>query len=58
MRRVWLATAVFFASATWVSAADTTPPTTPVVTDDGAYTTSLTQLHAVWTASSDQGVRT
>jgi len=25
-----------------------TPPTTPVVTDDGQYTASLTQLHASW----------
>lgn len=33
---------------------DTTPPTTPVVTDDGAYTTTFTQLHATWT-SSDPG---
>ncbi|MFH1230373.1 MAG: hypothetical protein V1709_02635 [Planctomycetota bacterium] len=33
--------------------ADTTPPTTPVVKDDGAYTTSTSQLHALWTTSSD-----
>ena len=32
---------------------DTTPPTVPTVTDDGTYTTSTTQLHATWTASSD-----
>ena len=32
-------------------AADTTPPTTPVVSDDGAYTTSATQLHATWTSA-------
>lgn len=32
-------------------AADTTPPTRPVVTDDGAYTTSTTTLHAAWTSS-------
>jgi len=30
---------------------DTTPPTTPVVTDDGDSTTNLTQLHATWTSS-------
>lgn len=30
---------------------DTTPPTTPVVTDDGVYTTSTSQLHATWTSS-------
>ncbi len=33
---------------------DTTPPTTPVVTDDGAFTSTFTQLHATWT-SSDPG---
>lgn len=27
---------------------DTTPPTTPVVTDDGKYTSNVTQLHATW----------
>ncbi|MBI3330551.1 MAG: fibronectin type III domain-containing protein, partial [Candidatus Omnitrophica bacterium] len=32
-------------------AADTTPPTTPLVTDDGAYTTNTTQLHATWTSA-------
>lgn len=31
---------------------DLTPPTTPLVTDDGLYTTDLTQLRAVW-ASND-----
>ncbi len=30
---------------------DRTPPTTPVVTDDGAFTTDPTQLHASWTTS-------
>jgi len=34
---------------------DTTPPSTPAVTDDGATTSSTTQLHATWTASSDAG---
>lgn len=32
-------------------AADTTSPTKPVVTDDGAYTTDPTRLHATWTSS-------
>ena len=32
---------------------DTSPPSTPTVTDDGANTSSTTQLHATWTASSD-----
>jgi phosphodiesterase/alkaline phosphatase D-like protein len=39
-----------FTTAT-VPAPDTTPPTTPVVTDDGDSTTDLTQLHATWTSS-------
>lgn len=30
---------------------DNTPPQTPVVKDDGEYTTNLTQLHAVWTSN-------
>ncbi len=30
---------------------DTTPPTTPVVTDDGTYTTSLSEFHAAWSSS-------
>jgi len=30
---------------------DFTRPTTPVVTDDGNYTTSTTQLHASWSSS-------
>jgi len=34
---------------TWT--VDGTPPTTPVVTDDGPYTESRTQLHATWTSS-------
>lgn len=33
-----------------VTVVDTTPPTTPVVTDDGAYTTSTSQLHATWSS--------
>ncbi|MEW6606479.1 MAG: carboxypeptidase regulatory-like domain-containing protein [bacterium] len=27
---------------------DLTPPTTPIVIDDGTYTTNNTQLHAIW----------
>jgi Leucine-rich repeat (LRR) protein len=30
---------------------DTTPPTTPVVTDSGVVTSSTSQLHATWTSS-------
>ena len=30
---------------------DATPPTTPIVTDDGVYSTSATTLHATWTAT-------
>jgi hypothetical protein len=33
---------------------DTTPPTTPVVTDDGATTNYISTLHAVWTAQDPQ----
>ncbi len=37
--------------------ADSTPPTTPVVTDDGAFTTSTTELHASWSAEDpDSGI--
>ena len=32
---------------------DTSPPPAPVLSDDGVYTTSISQLHATWTASSD-----
>jgi hypothetical protein len=37
--------------ATGLIISDSTPPTTPVVTDDGIYTASATQLHASWTSS-------
>ena len=30
---------------------DFTPPSTPAVTDDGAYSSSLTTLHAIWSSS-------
>lgn len=33
---------------------DATAPTTPVVVDDGAYTTALTQLHASWSSNDPQ----
>ena len=41
-----------FSASLW--AADSTPPTTPVVTDDGTYTISSIQLHATWTSSDPQ----
>jgi len=34
-----------------LTANDVTPPSRPMVSDDGEYTTSLTQLHASWTSS-------
>ena len=34
---------------------DTINPSAPVVTDDGDYTTNLSQLHATWTAATDAG---
>ena len=33
---------------------DTTPPTTPVITDDGTTTNYTNKLHAVWTAQDPQ----
>lgn len=30
---------------------DATPPTTPVITDDGKYTRNTTTIHATWTSS-------
>ncbi|MCM8792760.1 MAG: hypothetical protein NC826_06470 [Candidatus Omnitrophica bacterium] len=30
---------------------DTSPPSTPIVTDNGQFTNSTTQLHATWTSS-------
>ena len=36
------------------STIDTTPPTTPTVTDDGDYTCDPTSLHAVWTSQDPQ----
>ena len=38
-------------SATPTTPQDVTPPTTPVVIDDGEFTTNKTQLHASWTSS-------
>jgi len=42
---------LFYLPAT---AADTTPPTKPVVTDDGAYTSSSNSLHARWSSSDSE----
>ncbi|MCX5991302.1 MAG: right-handed parallel beta-helix repeat-containing protein [Chloroflexi bacterium] len=40
-----------------ITISDSTAPTTPVVTDDGANTTSTTQLHALWSSSdSESGI--
>lgn len=37
---------------------DRTPPTTPIVTDDGEFTTSTTTLHASWSSSDpDSGIK-
>lgn len=37
---------------------DTTPPSTPVVTDDGKYWTDTATLHATWTAQdADSGIK-
>jgi hypothetical protein len=33
---------------------DKSVPSTPVVTDDGDYTSSMSQLHATWSSSDDQ----
>jgi hypothetical protein len=53
--RLALAAACALASpAPLLWAADKSPPSTPVVTDDGTYTTSTTQLHATWTSSDAQ----
>jgi hypothetical protein len=38
----------FIVSSSW--ALDTTPATRPTVTDDGAYTTVASSLHASWTS--------
>ena len=37
----------------WEIIVDTTGPSKPVVTDDGAYTANASSLHASWTASAD-----
>ncbi len=61
-QRVILASALLIAACTTLApsplwAADTTPPTTPVVTDDGTYTSDPTSLHAAWTsADPDTGI--
>ncbi len=46
---LWIGLAVVLAARP-AFAADTTAPTTPVVTDDGTFTSSSTSLHATWTA--------
>jgi PKD repeat protein len=38
-------------SSNGIQVTDATPPSTPVVTDDGGSTTSTTQLHATWTCN-------
>lgn len=45
-----------FSKGAYASAvpADSSPPTTPVVTDDGAYTRTSTFIHASWSASDPQ----
>jgi hypothetical protein len=43
-----------FASYPLALAADTTPPIRPIVKDDGDYTHSTTQLHAVWLSGDPQ----
>jgi len=47
----WLMAAGWLVAATPGWAADATAPTTPVVTDDGTYTTVTSSLHATWTSS-------
>lgn len=39
------------ATASYLIHIDTTPPSTPVVTDSGAFTTTLSSIHASWTSS-------
>jgi internalin A len=34
-----------------IAVSDTTPPTTPALTDDGTTTTSTSQLHATWSSN-------
>lgn len=46
-----LAGVASLAAAPAAFAADATPPVTPVVSDDGAYTASATRLHAAWSSS-------
>ena len=36
-----------------IKAGDPSPPSLPLVTDDGAFTPSASSLHATWTSSSD-----
>jgi phosphodiesterase/alkaline phosphatase D-like protein len=39
------------ADSTFTTATDNTVPSKPAVADDGASTTSLTQLHAIWSST-------
>ena len=48
---LFLALLALTPSPSLFAAPDRTEPTTPVVTDDGAYTSSTTTLHASWTSS-------
>jgi len=47
----WSAWSEEFHFTTMSSSADSTPPTTPSVADDGVSTISTTSLHATWSAS-------
>jgi hypothetical protein len=50
--RAWIGASLLFAEA-----ADSTPPLRPSVSDDGAYTSSTTRLHASWrSADPESGV--
>lgn len=48
---LWVLPLVLAGTSSPLFAADTSAPTKPVVTDDGAYTTAIAQLHATWTSS-------
>ena len=55
--RVKDTSALFATQDFTITVLDTTPPTTPVVTDDGEYTLNTTQLHATWSSSdSESGI--
>lgn len=55
-RRALMMSAVFLFTLAWpllAAVADTTPPTTPMVTDDGVYTRRAATLHFSWTPATD-----